>query len=606
MINGDLSRRVAGVAAAAFALAGVAGFLPHSNWWWGFNTLRFYPSPARLAWLAATFAALGAAWGLGGRRALAEAEAADPAPDAPAIGADESATAAAVGGGPPMPNPGAGSRRGLPPLVLAGLAAIAGGTLFHLARARQFLAGDGYALLERLGRHQPPATRSPGYDRLEPAALALLEQLRGPGLSLTRAGFLNTLIGALLVGLVALILLRRARRGHASSSAALAALLLTQPALQLYCGYASPHGLLVAALTTLFLLLIDRQDSPGRAMGAAWPIVAAGVTLLEMAGLVLRPQGAAWRAPLAPIAWSNALNQLWLLGAPALVLLTALATFPRGRRALGGPAAWAPVAVVLLFGAARLILITPLGAVRDWEMFAALGAGVTGWAGAALAGVGLDEADEAHRRAGGSGLLAITLAVVGVGFTAPWIGLQADAARGVDRHLSVADGTPRLPPDVQARYHEAMGGRLMGLGQTYLAAQAYRRAFRAQPGFDDAWRSGLAYMACGRVEDAGGAFTECLRRRPDDWLVMTELGNALTAMNQFARADSLLRHAISLNPEAAEPRIHLARSLALNGREGDARAMLESARSRLAQGSRLRLDFRKLDENLPKETARQP
>lgn len=594
MNDTDLSRRVAGVAAAAFALAGVAGFLPHSNWWWGFNALRFYPLPARLAWLAAIGAALGAAWWLAGRRAADAAAAAGAAPEALHGG-----TAPATDNGAPIPTPGAGSRRSLPPLLLAGLAAIGAGLFFHLARARHFLAGDGYALLERLGRHQPPATRSPGYDRLEPATLALLEQFRGPGLSLARAGLLNTVIGALLVGFVALVLLRRARRGHAAGSAALAALLLTQPALQLFCGYASPHGLLVAALIALFLLLIDRHDSPGRAMGAGWPIAAAGVALLELAGLVLRPQGAAWRAPLAPIAWSNALNQLWLMGAPALVLLTALATYPRGRRALGGRTAWAPLAVVLLFGAARLVLITPLGAMREWEMFAALGAGLTGWAGAALAGAGLDEGT-AHRGSGGSGLLAVTLAIVGVGFTGPWIGLQADAARGVDRHLSVADGTPRLPPDVQARYHEAMGSRFMGLGQTYLAAQAYRRAFRAEPGFDDAWRSGLAYMACGRVEDAGGAFTECLRRRPGDWLVMTELGNALTGMNQFARADSLLRQAIVLNPEAAEPRIHLARSLALNGRESEARAMLESARSRLARESRLRLDFRKLDENLPK------
>ena len=142
MNDTDLSRRVAGVAAAAFALAGVAGFLPHSNWWWGFDTLRFYPLPARLAWLAAIYAALGVAWWLGGRRAAGEVAAAGAAPEAPDSGtpAGVATAEAASDNGTPITTPEAGSRGRLPPLLLAGLLAIGAGLFFYLARARHFLA----------------------------------------------------------------------------------------------------------------------------------------------------------------------------------------------------------------------------------------------------------------------------------------------------------------------------------------------------------------------------------------------------------------------------------------------------------------------------------
>lgn len=566
----DLGRRVAAVAAIAFALATLLAFLPHSNSWWGADALRFYPLPFQLAWCAAGLAllGLGAAW--------------------------------AARGETRAPEPAAAPARRTPLAWVAALgAALAGGLVFHLLRARQLLAGDGYTTLDRLARHEPLATRSPVFDLLEPATLKLVQALRGPGVTLTRGGVLNSLLGALLVGVVTLVAVRLARRGRGLTGAALAALVLTQPALQLFCGYPGPQGLLAAALAVL--CLAGLEAGPGqRLLGRGWEAAALLLVLVEMIGLALRPAGATFRAPLAPAAWLNALNQMWLVGAPALVLLVALATLPRGREALRARAAWLPLGVAGLALALRVVLITPLGALREWELFAVLGVALTGAAAAALVALRLDDAPAPDApRASGAPLVAL-LALVGLFFTGPWVGLQADAARGVDRHLSVAEGKPPLPPGVLVRYHQAMGQRFAWLGQTYLAAQAYRRAYGVAPSFEDAWRSGLYYMACGRVEDAGGAFTECLRRRPGDWQVMTELGNALTGLNQYARADSVLERAIAANPAAAAPRIHLARSLAMEGRGPEARAMLESARGRLEPKSPLQADFRKLDENLPK------
>lgn len=636
-------RRLALVACPAVLAVGVVSFLPHSNWWWGVNLLHFLPIHVRVGAPLVTLAVLTACAFWPERRAAR-------LPAAPEANGMSAAGPPAVA---PNPATGAGSRAPL----LAGLAAVPLAiAVFHLLRARHVLLGDGGQILNRLTLGEPLTTRSAPYDVVMPWIIERIESFRGAGVSITRVGFPSTLVGALTVGCVTALLVARARGGRVRSSAAAAALVLLQPALQLFCGYVETYSLLAGALILLFLLLPGAaagRAGPGPSVAAAlaafaahplgalsWPgLLAAGrarvlsivpLAVLALLALLFRIPGLAagplrWLDPVAAIQMAYGIvaeagvrqipfrflalpsflqaadvaNQLWLTAAPALLVIAALASLHGGRRAL----AWRGAMAVLLgtagFVAVRVLLRTPLGASRDWDLFAGAGIGLTAFAAAAL-GAWLDRDPDGGITTRGAGTrLTAQLVVLGLFFTGPWLTMQAWSDAGVDRHISLLEAEPHPEPEVLIAGHTAMGDRFTRLGQSYLAAGAYREAYRVRPGFDSAWRAGVAYMACGRLEDAGGAFQECARLSPRDWRVWNEFGNALTGLNQFARADSALRRSIRLNPHAADPRIHLARSLAMQGLDRDARVMLESARPLMDPKARIARDFQKLDENLP-------
>lgn len=579
----------------------------------------------------------------------------------PAIGPGAAAESAArAGSAAAMTQPGLIFRAS--PLWLGFLAALLALPLFHLLRARHVLLGDGSAILARLTLGQPPETRSAAFDLAAPLVVAAVEAWRGVGVNLQRAGLLSTLVGALTTGIVTWLLITRARGGKSESARLLAPLLLLQPALQLFCGYLETYSLLAAALILFFLGLDDaaaRRRGPaipvlaalaaflahplgaltwpgllgigwsGRGRSRLWLILPAGL-LIALFALFRIPSWSTgpfrWLDPLTAVAMfgdlvtdglagidgtrplmslalqqtADLINQVALTAAPALVLLLALALGRAERHAFAAPAARAVLFGTLGFVALRALIRTPLGAPRDWDLFAPVGIGLTAWAGTVLGQVVDARRDAGHRSDGALGRLLGQIVVLSLFFTGPWITLQLWPARAVDRHIAILEGSPRPEPAVLAAGHTVMGDRFTGLGQSYLAAQAYRAAYRAKPSFDRAWRSGLAYLACGRVEDAGGAFQECSRLRPRDWRVWNELGNALTGLNHYARADSVLRRAIELNPRAADPRIHLARTLAMQGREAEARALLETARPLLDPKSGVARDFQKLDDAIPK------
>jgi hypothetical protein len=652
------------LAAAGMAVALAISFLPPSNWTWGIDLLRYYPAWLRATWFAAGIALLG--WSAMTYRGWRPALPRWPAP------------------------------------VLGLLAGALSGVVFHLARARTGLLGDGYQIVVDLRQGHPPTARSPLYNLLEPW---LVRWQRPGGVpTLTEAGLLSTLVGALAVAVVTTWLVRRAREGTrpAASTAVIAGVLLAGPWIQLFFGYVECYALLAVAVVVFLVAALDRSEGRGGLLVpflalvlaiAAHPfglllvpafliLVATGdakgrirrvatwtgaLAVLGVAGWLaatLWPRGPDGRSPveyLSPLRVlrqanllaleetgvrdvlgldsilslrqaADVLNHLWLTAAPALFVLAALACDRRGRRSLLSPAAVVAMAAAVAFLLARAGMRTILGPMRDWDIFAGVGIAMAGWAAFAAADWIADgrsrlrDHDAVPLPADGDSLatpapavplaadgdsapvraravtparLAWTAGAVSVLFLVPWIGIQADSGRAVARHLALADGTPPLEPAVVATFHSAMGLRFLSLGESALAGSAFERAWTFRHSWNYAWRAGLAYLAIGQAEKAAAAFNEVTKVRPEDPRAFAELGSAWNSLERYDRAEAALRRAIALDGRVAAPRIHLARTLGMLGREREGRQQLEAARPLLRPGDPLAGEFRLLDANLP-------
>ena len=654
MAHHPISPILIAAALAAFGMSAVVAlsFLPVSNWFWGMDLLRYYPAWFRFAWLGLGLAGLAEAW------------------RAPRLGL-------------PMP------LGRWPTSLLAAFVGVAAGLVFHLARARTGLLGDGYQILVDLRQGHPPTQRSPLYNLLEPTLVSW--QRPGGVPSLTEAGLLSTLIGGLTIGFLAWVLLRRARTkrtaaGTADHSSLVVAILFgCQPALQLFFGYVECYPLLAAALVFFLLGALERFDRGASLILPLLAVIAGGIShpfglLMIPAFLVLLASGAVngrWRrvllgalaatvifgilallgplwpagpdgrSPLkflSPVAiwhqlealvsqrlgtrntfgldsiWTvrhlaDVLNHLWLTAAPALILLAGLAATHRGRRAMTAPAARVALVLAMSFVLSRVGMRTLLGPMRDWDIFAGTGIALTGWAAfAALAWI--DDIGDSNRteqtdsegdqpdrgeavvgRLEARRMIGVVL-VTSLVFLIPWIGIQADSGRAVARHLALVDAEPTIEPAAAATSHSAMGLRFLSLGKTELAASAFERAWQLRPSWNFAWRAGLAYLASGKPEKAAAAMTEMTKSRPNDWRGWSELGNAWNVMDRFDRAEPALREAIRLDASATAPRIHLARTLGMLGREREARAQIEAVRPMMTPTDPMQTDFILLDKTL--------
>lgn len=495
---------------------------------------------------------------------------------------------------------------GLPTVDEAGLVAtLVGVVVVFLAVARGSTGGGG------TGASGPDEAGSGG--RAGAALVAILFATQGAA-----ALFFGVVEAqALLAGAIVLFFLaaRAAVTGRAGMSGVAAAFVLAL--------LAHPFGW---ALAPAFVVTAALCPGPGRARrvlitGVGVAVVAGGLAL----AFALRPELARMGAPLAALdpqrisdlgarlafasfdtenvdglrsvlSAGHALdvaNHLLLTAFPALLLLATLLAHPAGRRALVSPAALVALAAFLPFLALRLGTRTVLGPMRDWDHFAGVGVALTAWA--AFAAAPLFSSSLYRGRA--VVIVALTLGLVTL---LPVIGIQAETERDVDRHLARVEGHPSLEAPVAAHYHATMGQRFLGMSRVDLAGNALERAWTAWPNAGTAWRAGLAFQAAGRLEKAAAAMTEVTAARPDDWRGWSELGNAWCGLGRFEAADAALRRAILLEPTAAAPRVHLARSLAMQGKSHEARGQLESARPLLEDRDPLRTDFELLDGQLPR------
>jgi Flp pilus assembly protein TadD len=339
-------------------------------------------------------------------------------------------------------------------------------------------------------------------------------------------------------------------------------------------------GGVTAALSVLFALWPE-----GRAPGAPLRYLAPQVYIdgllssFESLGRA-RPWADRYRST-SLVHAADSWNSAFLAGGAALVVVLFLLV-PRSTRAL----ARRPVVAVPLLAMAglvgfRFLFRTPLGAVRDWDLFAGLGFGAAAIAGGfALAGAG--------RR------LAPAVAAAGLTLLVPWIGVQLDKDRAARRHFESIDAEPRPEPAVAAMAHGAMGDRFAALGNLELAERAYRRSLDLYPRYEYAWRLGMSLYARRDFAASVAALEDALALRPDDRVTLVSLGEVLVSGGQPVRADSVLARARTLYPDDGAAWLQTARARLAEGDRAAARAALAEADRRMRPDDALRPDFERV------------
>jgi cytochrome c-type biogenesis protein CcmH/NrfG len=89
----------------------------------------------------------------------------------------------------------------------------------------------------------------------------------------------------------------------------------------------------------------------------------------------------------------------------------------------------------------------------------------------------------------------------------------------------------------------------------YAAHLQLGRLFARQKRFDEAhYLLGVELASDGRVSEAGAAFTEVLRLRPERVLARLNLGNVLARQNRFAEARLQFEDVLRRDPQNAAAR----------------------------------------------------
>jgi Flp pilus assembly protein TadD len=176
--------------------------------------------------------------------------------------------------------------------------------------------------------------------------------------------------------------------------------------------------------------------------------------------------------------------------------------------------------------------------------------------------------------------LLATLAVAGCSQPRPMSGAAtsrlADAALQAgypQMALNVADNIlARDPHNVAALV--ARGDALAGSGRAEEAATAYRQALAVQP------TEPAANLGLGRIvvrSDPNAAerlFRAGLTSRPDNAVLLSNLGVALDLQERHVEAQVAYRHSLAIAPDSAATKTNLGLSLALSGDRAGAQALL--------------------------------
>lgn len=243
---------------------------------------------------------------------------------------------------------------------------------------------------------------------------------------------------------------------------------------------------------------------------------------------------------------ADILNTFWITGAAALAAILGALTARSGRRAISSPAVRLALLSLIGLTLGRIVWRTPLGALRDWDLFSGIGFGLAATAsGLALAG-------PARRMAGAA--MAASLF-----FLVPWIGLQMSTERAARRHLEAVDAPPPLEPIVRGGFHGAMGDRFASIMSFDMAARAYHKALSYYPRSEYWWRLATVYIAAGRNPEAVRALNGLLEMEPEDVTGLVTLGEVSIAMGRLAAADSALDRALAVNPRFGPAWIQKAR-----------------------------------------------
>jgi tetratricopeptide (TPR) repeat protein len=442
----------------------------------------------------------------------------------------------------------------------------------------------------------------------------------------------STLAGTLFVGLALFWLLRRGRDPWAGALAALA--LFSQGFMTLFFGHVENYSYLAVALLVFFLSGVDFLEGragpwvPAAAAVTAYAfhilgglvaipaavLIAAGlretrrrwatvgalvgaVALLGIGAFAVRGLYGDHRSPLDGVIsgaarvlgnaadmqtrtqfstrhWANVWSEYNLLGPLSivwLVIVAALLKAPiRGR-----------IGVFLLLGAATLLmpsLLTGegnLGAARNWDLFAA--PALT----APLAGLTLllERLDVGQARR-----LMLALAAASLFHTVPWIAINTDLDRTIDRiaHLPLTNG----------RGQTMIGTHFLNDGQLKLAEHWFRLALERD--FDNANAQsglGLALARQGRLREARGPMIAATQLRPGVVTYQDDLITLFLTLHEWEEASAVLRDRLAVEPNDAESWKTLAQLRARVGDPDGAVEVLEEGCRRMPAETSLQVEL---------------
>ena len=153
----------------------------------------------------------------------------------------------------------------------------------------------------------------------------------------------------------------------------------------------------------------------------------------------------------------------------------------------------------------------------------------------------------------------------------------AQAMRELGRYQEAADMAERVllvqPNNVEAMLEVGRGH--IARGQAFYGVSALERARDANPRDWRAWSLlGTAYEQVRRSQDAQSAWAQALALSPDNPDVLTNMAISAMTRGDTASAEPLLRRAAAQPGASLKVRLNLAMALGLNGKMGEAEAMM--------------------------------
>lgn len=153
----------------------------------------------------------------------------------------------------------------------------------------------------------------------------------------------------------------------------------------------------------------------------------------------------------------------------------------------------------------------------------------------------------------------------------------AQALRELGQYDQAADLAERVllvqPDNVEAMLE--VGRSHIARGHAFYGVSALERARDARP---DDWRAwsllGAAYEQVRRAQDAQTAWAQALHLSPDNPDVLTNMAISAMTRGDTAGAEPLLRRAAAQPGASLKVRLNLAMALGLNGKMGEAEAMM--------------------------------